>query len=213
MRDFIAGANEKNYHLTGVNPSDFTVKYADLRFAAAGEKCPTCGAELSFAKATELGHIFKLGKRYTDKLDLKFTAKSGELQTLTMGCYGIGVERTVASIVDQHHDEKGICWPLASAPFAVGLITVDTANADQMRVSEKLYKALIKKGVEVLWDDTDARPGSKFADSELIGFPYRIVVGRGVVNGKIELIERVTCAKSEIEIADCVRVVAKKVLE
>ncbi|MCL2798074.1 MAG: proline--tRNA ligase [Firmicutes bacterium] len=210
MRDFIAGANEKDYHLTCVNPSDFTAQYADLRFATTGEKCPACGAELQFAKATELGHIFKLGKRYTDKLDLKFTAKSGDLQTLTMGCYGIGVERTVASVVDQHHDDKGIIWPVNVAPFTVDLITVDTTNAEQMRVSEKLYTALQKKGIEVLWDDTDARPGSKFADCELIGFPLRLVVGRGVVNGKVELVDRASGEKTEVEVADCVKAAATK---
>ena len=213
MRDFIAGANEKDYHLINVNPADFTAEYADLRFAAAGEKCPVCGAELEFNKATELGHIFKLGKRYTDKLDLKFVAQSGGFETMTMGCYGIGVERTVAAIVDQHHDGKGICWPLSAAPFTVDLITVDTANAEQMRVSEEIYTALLKSGsgVEVLWDDTDARPGSKFADCELCGFPYRIVVGRGAANGKVELVERGSGAKSEIDIKDCVKTILGKI--
>ncbi len=210
MRDFIAGANEKDHHFSGVNPADFTAEFADLRFAAAGEKCPVCGETLKFDKATELGHIFKLGKRYTDKLNLQFVTKEGGFKTMTMGCYGIGIERTVASIVDQHRDDRGICWPVKAAPFEVDLITVDVTNDAQMQASQELYGALTGAGVEVLWDDTEARPGSKFADCELIGFPLRVVVGRGIADGKAELVERVSGEKTDVAVADAVNTVLKR---
>ena len=131
---------------------------------------------------------------------MQYMTKDGGQDIMTMGCYGIGVERTVAAIVGQYHDDKGICWPMQVAPFAVHLVTVDTSNETQMKVSGELYNLLLKAGVEVLWDDTDARAGSKFADSELIGFPYRVVVGRGVVDDKVEFVERKTCEKTEVPV-------------
>jgi len=212
MKDFICGANEKGFHLSNVNNGDFTVEtYADIRNINEGEKCPICNkGKLSFEKATELGHIFKLGKRYTDKLGMKFVNKEGGFDALTMGCYGIGVERTIAAIVDQHHDDRGIIWPTQIAPFVVHLVTVDMTNPDQLKVSKKLYEDFTKKGIEVLWDDTDARPGSKFADSELIGFPFRVVVGRGVADKKVEFVDRVQGEKEELAIENVVKTVADK---
>ena len=199
MANFIVGANERDAHFTGVNNSDFSVQaYADLRFADNTDKCPKCGASVEFSTATELGHIFMLGKRYTEKLNMQFMAQDGKLQTLTMGCYGIGVERTIAAIVEQHSDDKGIIWPKQIAPFLVDLITVDMANPEQTALSEKLYNELLSRGIDTLWDNTDARPGSKFADAELIGFPYRLVVGRGAVDNKIELVIRATGEKLEL---------------
>jgi len=205
MQNFIVGANEKDYHFTGVNVTDLIgVEYVDLRFADSSDACPDCGADLEFAKATELGHIFKLGKRYTDKLNMQYVTREGGFATPIMGCYGIGVERTIASIVDQHHDEKGICWPVHIAPFAVNIVTVDITNQQQMQVSESIYKALQAKGIEVMWDETDARAGSKFADSDLIGYPLRVVVGRGVAEGKVEFAVRKSGEKFDVPTADAV---------
>ncbi|MCL2848230.1 MAG: proline--tRNA ligase [Firmicutes bacterium] len=209
MQDFIVGANEKDYHFDGVNPSDFKAEYADLRFAVEGEPCPKCGIKTNFSKATELGHIFMLGRRYTDKLGMQFATKEGGLKTLTMGCYGIGVERTIASIIEQHMDDKGMVWPQQIAPFLVDLITVDVNNEEQIALSKTLYNELNNQNVNVLWDDTDARPGSKFADAELIGFPYRLVVGRGAGENKVELVIRKTGEKLELSPEEAIKIIIK----
>lgn len=212
IKNMVVGANEKEYHLTGVGVNDFSkaTEYADIRYVTAGEPCPECGAKMEFAKATELGHIFKLGKRYTDKLGLKFVNQTGGFETMTMGCYGIGVERTIASVIDQHHDDKGIIWPMGIAPFSVCLVTVDMANETQKAVSEKIYADLTASGVDVIWDDTTARPGSKFADCELIGYPLRITVGRGAVDSKVEFVERKNGEKQEFTVDEALKVTKEK---
>ena len=212
MTNFIVGANEKDYHLTDVNIVDFAAEYADIRYAVDGDACPACNKKTTFTKATELGHIFALGTRYTNKLNMKFTNESGVLSSdMQMGCYGIGVERTIAAIVEQHHDEKGIKWPVNVAPFTVHLVTVDMTNDAQKSISQDIYNQLNKVGIETLWDDTDARVGSKFADSDLIGFPYRIVVGRGIDRGVVEFVTRSNGEKDEIEISKVINVVQKLV--
>jgi len=214
MQDFVVGANEKDVHFININTSDCNIfEYADLRLAAEDDVCPKCsGGKLNFSKATELGHIFMLGKRYTDKLGMQFMDKDNKLQTLTMGCYGIGLERTIAAIVEQHMDDKGIIWPKEVAPFVVDLITVDVSNELQMELSKRLYNELSFKNIETLWDDTDARPGSKFADAELIGFPYRLVVGRGAADGKVDLVIRKTGEKMELSPQEAIEKIIKAVL-
>jgi len=213
-KNWIVGANEKDHHYTNAFSYCFdkSVVYTDIRYAKVGDTCPKCSkAKLEFTKATELGHIFALGTRYTNKLNMKFTNESGVLSSnMQMGCYGIGVERTIAAVVEQHRDDKGICWPTQVAPFAVHLVTVDITNELQAKVSEQLYNSLTKQGIEVLWDDTEARAGSKFADSELIGFPFRVVVGRGVVDEKVEFVERKGNVKKEILVKDIVAEIVDK---
>ena len=187
MEDFVVGANEKDYHLVNVNVADFNAEFVDVRFAVAGDKCPKCGHSIEVTQGNELGHIFALGKRYTERFNITFVNDQNKSELLTMGCYGIGLERTVASIVDQHHDEKGLLLPMNVAPFKVNIILVDTKKPEQVEVAEKLYADLENSRVPVLFDDRKKNAGAKFADHELIGVPIKIVVGRMVTEGKVEV--------------------------
>lgn len=147
-----------------------------------------------------MGHIFALGTRYTDKFNTTYIDSDGKSKIMQMGCYGIGLERTVASIIDQHHDEKGLVLPMSVAPFAVDLICVDMKKENQVTFAEKLYKNLENKGIAVLYDDRAERAGVKFNDFELIGVPVRITVGRGLDNGVVEVVIRATGEKFEVKV-------------
>ena len=193
MADFVIGANEKDTHLTGVNQGrDFTVEtYADLRQAVAGDPCPRCDGHLEGWRGIEVGHVFKLGTKYSEALNATVLDEKGQERPLFMGCYGIGVGRTMAAAIEQNHDENGIIFPMPIAPFQV-LVTMLNPNDEEVRTaSETLYGALQGLGVEVLLDDRDERPGSKFKDADLIGIPLRVTVGaRGLKEGAVELQER-----------------------
>ena len=150
-----------------------------------------CGAGLKFAKAYELGHLFKLGNRYTKKMGITYNDKNNKAKYATMGCYGIGVERTVAAVIEQHNDENGIAWPLHLAPFKVNIITANSADKAQMKASGRLYTKLANMGIEVLWDErAGLSPGVKFKDSDLIGIPFKVVVGKALAENKVEFIKR-----------------------
>ncbi|MGL5087778.1 MAG: proline--tRNA ligase [Clostridium sp.] len=187
MYNFIVGANETGFHLENVNYGrDFEGKLGDYRNITEGEKCPSCGCEITIARGTEVGHIFKLGTKYSEAMKATFIDESGKEKPFVMGCYGIGVTRTMASVIEQHHDEYGITWPLAVAPYHVSVIPVNVKDEVQMELAEKIYKELKAIGVDALLDNRNERAGVKFKDSELIGIPMRITVGKKIVDGEIE---------------------------
>ena len=178
MHDCIAGAGKNGFHIKHVEPGrDFTAfMTADVRTCKEGDKCPDCGGTFYMKKGNELGHIFKLGTKYTKSMNVTYLGENGKPVTPLMGCYGIGVDRTLASIIEGHHDDKGIQWPMTVAPYQVAVIPVQYKGQMQ-EVADKLYADLTAAGIEVILDDRSERPGVKFTDSELIGYPVRIVVG------------------------------------
>ena len=187
------GANENDFHLSGVDiDRDITVgEWMDLREVQDGELCANCGANLSKVQTIEAGHIFKLGTKYAETFGAKVLDADGKSMPLVMGSYGIGIERAMATIVETHHDENGIIWPLSVAPFHVVITVVQMKDEASVEVAEALYGELIESGVEVLLDDRDARAGVKFADAELIGIPIRVTVGpKGIANDIVELADR-----------------------
>ena len=187
------GANENDFHLSGVDiDRDITVgEWMDLREVQDGELCANCGANLSKVQTIEAGHIFKLGTKYAETFGAKVLDADGKSMPLVMGSYGIGIERAMATIVETHHDENGIIWPLSVAPFHVVITVVQMKDEASVEVAEALYGELIESGVEVLLDDRDARAGVKFADAELIGIPLRVTVGpKGIANDVVELVDR-----------------------
>lgn len=187
MYNFIVGANETGFHLENVNYGrDFEGKVGDYRNITIGEKCPSCGAEITIARGTEVGHIFKLGTKYSEAMKATFIDESGKEKPFVMGCYGIGVTRTMASVIEQHHDEYGITWPLAVAPYHVSVIPVNVKDEAQVELAEKIYNELKSIGVDALLDNRNERAGVKFKDSELIGIPMRITVGKKITDGEIE---------------------------
>ncbi|TYO96304.1 prolyl-tRNA synthetase [Geothermobacter ehrlichii] len=193
MADFVVGANEKDAHLTGVNHGrDFEVsRFADLRQAEAGDPCPRCGGRLETWRGIEVGHVFKLGTKYSESMQATVLDEQGRERTLVMGCYGIGIGRTVAAAIEQNHDENGIIWPMPIAPFQVLVTLVNPKDEAVAAAGEKLYRELCERGIEVLLDDRDERPGSKFKDADLIGIPLRVTVGsRGLKDGRLELQQR-----------------------
>jgi len=185
------GANEDGFHLRNVAiERDITVtRWADLRLVQAGEPCPICGQPLKMRRAIEVGHVFKLGLKYSVPLSALFLDESGKQQPAVMGCYGIGVTRTMQAIIEQSNDKDGIIWPLAVAPYAVCITPLAVApGTPVMALAEKLYAELGARGVEVILDDRDERPGVKFKDSELIGFPIRIGIGeKSLAKGEVEV--------------------------
>lgn len=187
MYNFIVGANETGFHLENVNyERDFTGKIGDYRNITAGEKCACCGEEVTIARGTEVGHIFKLGTKYSEAMNAKFIDENGKQQPFVMGCYGIGVTRTMASIIEQHHDENGIVWPLAVAPYHVSVIPVNVKDEAQVELANKIYDELIALRVDALLDDRNERAGVKFKDSEIMGIPMRITVGKKITDGEVE---------------------------
>jgi prolyl-tRNA synthetase len=188
--DFVCGANERDAHLTGVNwgrdlPEPLAV---DIRNVVAGDPSPSGQGRLDIARGIEVGHIFQLGRKYSDAMKAEVLDESGKSVTMFMGCYGIGVTRVVAAAIEQNHDERGIVWPEPIAPFHVSLIPINLQKSERVReTSERLYVELQAAGFEVLFDDRDARPGVKFADDELVGIPHRVVIGdKGLERGVLE---------------------------
>ncbi|MGK5529825.1 proline--tRNA ligase [Streptomyces sp. URMC 129] len=194
-RDMATGANTDGRHVRGVNVErDIAVaRWADLREVTAGEPCPQCGSPLDAVRTVEVGHIFKLGHKYTEALDVTVLDSQGATVKPIMGCYGIGVERAMAAIVEGGNDEKGIVWPVAVAPFQVAVVLLNGDDAAVRQAAEDLYSGLVAEGVDTVLDDRDERPGAKFRDIELIGIPYRVTVSRrGIAGGTVELTSRKT---------------------
>lgn len=203
----ITGANREDYHVTGVRPGvDFSLQHTgDFRNAEEGEGCPRClEGRLQFRRGIEVGHIFKLGTKYSRALGAKIKNRSGQEEELIMGCYGIGVSRLMAALAEQHHDETGLLWPEAIAPFQVHVIPVSIQNSHQAGLAEELYRQLSALGLDVLLDDREERPGVKFKDADLIGAPWRIVAGKLAEEGQVELLERQSGQTRTIPAAEAV---------
>ena len=215
-RDMVTGANEDDAHLRGVDVArDIAVsEWLDLREVRAGEPCPACDNPLEVDKAIELGHIFKLGTRYSEAVGATVLDEDGKARPIVMGSYGIGVQRALAAVVERCHDDDGIVWPISVAPFEA---VVTVVNPKQVEVSEAaagIYEALQADGIEVLLDDREERPGVKFKDADLIGIPYRIVVGpKGLEQGKVEVVRRKTKKGREVDLQKAAKSVAESILE
>ena len=206
LADFVCGANEKDMHLTGVNwERDVgAVNAADLRKVVAGDPSPSGKGTLQIARGIEVGHIFQLGDKYSRPMKAFVLDESGQEVTLLMGCYGIGVTRIVAAAIEQNHDERGIIWPAPIAPFQVVLVPLNLQKSARVReLTDQLYAEFTAAGIEVLYDDRDARPGVKFADAELLGIPHRLVVAeRGLEAGKLEYRGRRDSASSDFPLGE-----------
>ncbi|MFQ5691972.1 MAG: YbaK/EbsC family protein, partial [Nitrospinota bacterium] len=192
-RNLVVGANEADHHYEGAAPGrDFTVReYADLRFAREGDPCARCGAPLRVMRGIEVGHVFKLGTKYSETMGATFLDEKGESRPIVMGCYGIGIGRTIAAAIEQNHDENGIIWPVPIAPFHVEVIPLNMKQEPVRRAAEDLYEAFCRESVETVLDDRDERPGVKFKDADLIGIPFQVIVGpRGLAEGKVEVKRR-----------------------
>ncbi len=192
MHDAVTGANKTDYHVTGVNPGrDFEIKESgDIREAVEGDCAPN-GSPLIFEKCIEVGHVFKLGTKYSDVMGANFVDENGKSHPMIMGCYGIGINRIMAAAIEAHHDEAGIIWPASIAPFQVEICALDMREEAVTTLASKLHDELEAKGVDVLLDDRDARPGFKFKDADLIGCPVRITIGkRGLKEGVVEVTAR-----------------------
>ena len=193
MRNFVVGADETDYHLKNVNIGrDFeATTIADIRNAVEGDVCPKCGkGKMKMARGVEVGHIFKLGTKYSKALNCVYLDKDGKSNLVVMGCYGIGVGRTLAAIIEQHHDDNGIIWPAEVAPYKAIVVPTKVNDEENMSLAEKIYSDLAAAGVEVLIDDRNERPGVKFKDADLIGIPLRITVGRRAGEGIVEVKRR-----------------------
>ena len=206
MKNFIVGANETDMHYKNVNINkDFTpTEVADIRTIETGDVCPKCGKPIKTAQGIEVGHIFKLGTKYSDALGLKSLDETGKSKTVIMGCYGIGVTRCLAAAIEQNNDENGIIWPVSIAPYHAIVIPVNSKNEEQSEIAEKVYNDLKVKGIEVLLDDRNERAGVKFKDADLIGIPVRIVVGKKCGEGVVEYKERTAENAVEKNIDDAV---------
>lgn len=195
MKNFIVGINQTDKHLVGANLEDVLhsdVIKADIRLVEQGEFCPECGKPLFVTKGIEVGNIFKLGTKYSKPMNAVYTDINGRTHPYVMGCYGIGISRTAAAAIEAHHDEHGIKWPLSIAPYHVVIVPVNIQDELQMKVANALYETLQNAGVEVVLDDRDERAGVKFKDADLIGFPFRITVGKTISEGLVECKIRAT---------------------
>ena len=195
LKNFVVGANQKDKHMVGAN-FGVDIKMPeiieDIRLVEAGEFCPQCGAPLKVQRGIEVGNIFQLGTKYSSKMNAVFTDTDGVEKPFIMGCYGIGITRTAAAAVERHHDEFGIKWPKTIAPYLVTVVPVNVLDEIQMKVATEIYEKLLTAGVEVVIDDRDERAGVKFKDADLIGFPFRITVGKTITEGLVEFKERAT---------------------
>lgn len=211
MTSGTTGAGEKDFHISGVVPGrDFSLtQVGDFRTAQEGERCPVCGkGVLHFHQGIEIGHIFKLGTKYSDKLGASFLDATGRSKPMIMGCYGIGISRLLAAVAEQNYDEQGLIWPVALAPYKVHILQLSVKDEEQKSTAEALYKQLTELGIETLLDDRDERAGVKFKDSSLIGIPVAIVVGKDAGEHKVEYMDRRLGSKEVMDIAEAVSRVA-----
>ena len=211
---WLVGANEADYHFVHAKLGrDFTIpEWVDVVTAKPGDLCPKCGAPLKGARGIECGQVFQLGTKYSETMGATFADENGKDRPFLMGCYGIGVSRTLAAVVEQHHDEHGICWPVSVAPYEVEVVPLDVHDQVVWPVAERVAKELVAAGVEVVVDDRKERPGVKFADADLMGFPYQVVCGKKAIkNGNVELKVRATGERSEVAIEEVAALLAGRV--
>ncbi|PLX65898.1 MAG: proline--tRNA ligase [Denitrovibrio sp.] len=216
MGNFSVGANVKGVHKINVNLGrDFEFEdMGDFRNAEIGDTCTACGGKYQITKGIEVGHIFKLGTKYSESMNAMFLDNNGKRKPFIMGCYGIGVTRVVASAIEQNHDESGIIWPVELAPFKISVLPLAMKDKDVVDAAEKIYMDLIDKGIEVLLDDRDERAGVKFKDAELTGIPLRVVIGKKTLaEGKIELRARTESEATEISFDGCIDTIVQKLEE
>ena len=202
-RNLVAGAGKTNYHILNVDSQkDFKVKeWGNFTYPIAGDLCENCKSVLNYDKGIEVGHIFKLGTKYSEKLNSKFLDKDGTLKPFVMGCYGIGITRMLSAIIEQCHDEKGIIWPKNVSPFNAVIIVTNTSDNVLKEAGDNVYNILIKNSVDVLYDDREVSAGIKFKDSDLIGIPLKIIVGKKyLMNNKIEIEHRDSSKKAELDL-------------
>ncbi len=205
MKNFIVGANKTDYHYINVNLKDFNYDLAgDIRCITPDDCCPNCGKKLSFTNGIEIGNTFKLGTKYSESLNLYYLNKDNESKPVWMGCYGIGIGRCMATVVEQHNDEKGIIWPMEIAPFKVAIVVVNTEDEAQMDAANYLYNELRKQNISTILDDREERVGVKFNDMDLIGIPIRITIGNKIKDQLIEIKERKNSEFEELSLYDTV---------
>lgn len=212
ISDMIVGSNKYDYHLKNVNYGrDYQAEVVDLRLVEENDECPNCHHQLKLERGIEVGQIFKLQTKYSKSMDACVAGPNGEKIPMIMGCYGIGVTRTMASIIEQYHDDNGICWPLNVAPYHAVVVPISYDDQEQKKVSDELYQKLLANKVEVVLDDRNQKPGFKFKDWDLIGIPYIITVGRRAGEGIVEFKYRMTNIKEEKTIDEAVEIIANSV--
>ncbi len=211
---YVAGANKDGYHVKGIRPGkDFDAEFVDIHTAQAGDACVQCGMPLHIERVIEIGNIFKLGTKYSLPLKANYLDENGGEKPIVMGSYGIGPARIAAAAIEQGNDENGIIWPLSIAPYQILIVPVNVKDVRSMDIAEDIHKALEEKGFEVLMDDRDERAGVKFKDADLIGIPYRIVLGeKNLKEGLVELKERKTGRVEKVKVEEAVEKVAKKLV-
>ncbi len=209
--DMITGANKTDYHVKGVSVKAPIERVKDLVLVEEGDACPKCGADLSYAKGIEVGHIFQLRTRYSKPMGAKFLDKNGKTQPFIMGTYGIGVSRLISAVIEQNSDEKGCILPSSIAPYQVDIIVSNVKDATQFEAASKIYEELKNAGIRVILDDRDERYGHKMADFELIGFPYALIVGKNIAEGGVEIVNRRTLAKEPISYENAKEELIKRV--
>ena len=216
MVNFVTGANEKDAHMINVNVNrDFHVdQFADVRMAVEGDQCPRCGEILRFDRGIEVGQVFKLGTKYSEAMKATYLDEKGDEKPIVMGCYGIGPARTVAAILEQHHDDDGAIFPMSVAPFHVSIVPVNDQDPELMGTAESITADLEQKGIEVLFDDRAERPGVKFKDADLVGIPLRVTLGeRNFKKGLIEIRRRETGQTTLVRIDETVKILTDMVQE
>jgi len=209
----IVGANEGETHLRGVKPGrDFAVeRFDDLVWAREGDLCPKCGIPMAKTNGLEVGHIFKLGTKYSQAMHAEFLDERGQSHPFIMGCYGFGISRMVAAAIEQLHDADGIVWPLSIAPVPLLILAVNMNDADIRDAAFRLETECEKRGIETLLDDRDLSPGIKFKDADLVGIPFRLTVGKKLKEGKVELLHRATHQVEEIPLGEAVERIAERI--
>jgi prolyl-tRNA synthetase len=214
MQNLVTGANRKDFHMKNVNLGrDFQVEqFGDIRTITPSDPCPKCGGEIEFKRGIEVGHVFKLGTKYSKAMNAAFLDEQGKEELMVMGCYGIGVGRTVAAAIEQNHDEDGIIFPIPISPFEVILLPLQMHEKEVVEAAEGIYNSLCEKGIEVLLDDRSDRAGVKFMDADLLGTPVRVTVGkRGVKKGEVEMKLRTEKESRSILLKDAVDIVLNQV--